>query len=60
MHIMNRWGEVVFHSSDPLIGWDGTTSNGTAVADGTYFYIVNVQFEDKPEEKIHGFITVVR
>ncbi|MHA4737105.1 T9SS type B sorting domain-containing protein [Dyadobacter sp. MSC1_007] len=35
--IMNRWGEVVFHSEDIANGWDGTI-NGMNAPVGSYVY----------------------
>lgn len=37
MRIYNRWGQLIFESSDPNIGWDGTF-NGTMVQSGLYTY----------------------
>jgi gliding motility-associated-like protein len=43
MVIYNRWGQVVFETSDPDIGWDGTHKDaGIRVPDGVYFYVVLV------------------
>ncbi|MCF2489666.1 gliding motility-associated C-terminal domain-containing protein [Dyadobacter sp. CY347] len=35
--VMNRWGEVVFHSNDIATGWDGTI-NGANAPVGSYVY----------------------
>lgn len=35
--VMNRWGEVVFHSDDIATGWDGTI-NGSNAPVGSYVY----------------------
>lgn len=35
--VMNRWGEVVFHSDDIATGWDGTI-NGANAPVGSYIY----------------------
>ena len=40
--IFNRWGDVVFESTDPKFTWDGKNKNGTDVAEGTYFYTCQV------------------
>ncbi len=38
MRIWDRWGEEVFTSEDPNLGWDGTNpSNGEACPQGVYF-----------------------
>ena len=57
---MNRWGEIVFRTTDSNTGWDGTTTNGVDVSEGTYFYSVTAKFVNEPEQEIHGYITVVR
>ncbi|MEY4709444.1 MAG: hypothetical protein RIS28_576 [Bacteroidota bacterium] len=35
--VYNRWGERIFESSDPSIGWDGTV-NGKMAMEGVYVY----------------------
>ncbi|MCF2499912.1 T9SS type B sorting domain-containing protein [Dyadobacter chenhuakuii] len=35
--VMNRWGQVVFHSNDIASGWDGTI-NGANAPEGSYVY----------------------
>ena len=37
MLIFNKWGQQIFGSSDPLMGWDGK-QNGEFVPVGIYFY----------------------
>lgn len=41
LEIYNRWGNVVFENSSPLISWDGTTSAGVPASAGTYFYVIS-------------------
>ena len=41
MQVFNRWGEKVWESDDFLSGWDGRR-NGSYVADGTYYWILDV------------------
>ncbi len=41
LEIYNRWGNVVFENSSPLISWDGTTAAGTPASAGTYFYVIS-------------------
>jgi len=43
IEIFNRWGMKVFESKGQNIGWDGRTTTGAEVPDGTYFYIVDVK-----------------
>ncbi|MCB9262538.1 MAG: PKD domain-containing protein [Flavobacteriales bacterium] len=50
MSIYNRWGELVYKTADPNIGWDGTVMNkGTKCPAGTYFYVVNYKLENRDE-----------
>lgn len=41
LEIYNRWGNVVFENSSPLISWDGTTMAGVQAPAGTYFYVIS-------------------
>ncbi|MFT6921807.1 MAG: gliding motility-associated-like protein [Crocinitomicaceae bacterium] len=52
--IINRWGNVMFISSDKAVHWDGT-SNGIPAVDGTYFYKIEVG-----ENEYSGFLQLVR
>lgn len=36
----NRWGQEVFHTTQPDLGWDGRNSNGNKVPDGVYFWVL--------------------
>jgi len=40
--IFNRWGELIFESHDPEIGWDGTY-HAEFVKDGTYTWTIDVK-----------------
>ncbi|MBU3658843.1 MAG: gliding motility-associated C-terminal domain-containing protein [Flavobacteriales bacterium] len=41
--IVNRWGNVIYNSSNLISGWDGT-SNGKECVEGVYFW--KVEYED--------------
>jgi len=43
INIYNRWGQVMFHTNNPMINWDGKdqTSHGEC-PDGVYYYICTV------------------
>jgi gliding motility-associated-like protein len=58
--ILNRWGNVVFETTDPDPKWDGTTPNGNKVTDGVYFYKYVATGINGVEIKGHGDVTVVR
>ena len=39
VHIFNRWGVLVFQTSDPWVNWNGTyLDTGEPMPDGVYFY----------------------
>ena len=54
--IYNRYGQLIYHSQEYRIPWDGTV-NGKPVPVGTYYYIVN----PKNGRKImSGYVDVIR
>ena len=58
--IMNRWGEMIFTSDDPLIGWDGSYKGKTAEI-GTYtWYILYKKVGADRKEEIKGNVTLIR
>lgn len=70
MKIFNRWGDKVFETEDPYIGWDGTDQKtGKPLSDGVYLY-AGFYYEErlggwvkKPlsgEKKGGGFIHLIR
>ena len=49
MKVFNRWGEVIFESSDPEVPWLGNVDGGDHYApDGMYFYQVRIEQEGGP------------
>ncbi len=59
MVVYNRWGEKVWESSDFESGWDGK-SNGRYVAQGTYFWVLEVQYGNENISKTYkGNLTVI-
>lgn len=64
-YVYNRWGRLVFHSTDPAKGWDGTI-NGKEAAQGAYYYIIQATFIDRNENgdyitrKYSGDINLLR
>jgi len=64
--VFNRWGEVVFETSDPQLNWDGTNLQGEDLAEGVYFYTCKI-FEQSidgtqlaPYSPLSGYIQLVR
>ncbi len=50
MYIFNRWGELVFESTDIGLGWDGTYM-GTDAQAGVYIYKIDYKLMDYTEIK---------
>jgi gliding motility-associated-like protein len=42
MSIYNRWGDLIYQTTDIYKGWDGT-SNGSLMKSGTYAYKIRVK-----------------
>ena len=43
--VYNRWGKLVYESTDPAKGWDGNI-NGRPAAEGAHFYVVRAMGTD--------------
>jgi hypothetical protein len=56
--ILNRWGNVIYSYTDPAAAWDGKTSEGEIVTEGTYFYIIKAMFEGGIPVEKQGFVEV--
>jgi gliding motility-associated-like protein len=62
LEIYNRWGELIFVSNDPEIGWDGSVgSKGEKATVGTYTYKLNyiLKNQDKPKST-SGHVNLIR
>lgn len=59
MWVFNRSGNQLFHTTDPLDGWDGT-SNGKIVPSGAYYYVVKAEGTDGRKYNKKGAINVLR
>lgn len=60
--IFNRWGTIVFESSDKNFEWDATDLKGAEVPQGLYAYIINFKNTDTNSKKYEqrGGVNVVR
>jgi len=57
--IYNRWGQVVFESTNRKIGWDGTWKGKPQPMD-VYAYTLDVEFTDGTRIRKTGDITLIR
>jgi gliding motility-associated-like protein len=61
MKIVNRWGEVIFESSDPNYGWNGRKNNsGRMSQNGVYMYMVQFTGPRGAPHEYRGFATLIR
>jgi len=66
MQIFNRWGSLVFETTDPMLNWDGTDMHsGKDLEEGTYYYVcvvyeITVSGVKKVEEPLKGYIHLIR
>jgi gliding motility-associated-like protein len=54
--ILNRWGNVVFSTSNYQNNWDGKNALGNELVDGVYTY----KFTTKTGISGHGFVHLIR
>lgn len=61
MLIINRWGEVIFTSHDPEMGWNGRKENvGDFAPNGVYPVMVRYREPRGRLQQIRGFATLIR
>jgi gliding motility-associated-like protein len=62
--IFNRWGELIFESNDPELGWDGSyTLNGQVFSCHTGVYTWKIEFKAKNNDErtiISGHVSLLR
>ncbi len=58
MLIINRWGSVMFQSTDATQGWDGTFG-GESVEPGVYIYIIKLKDIEGVEWNYQGSVLVL-
>lgn len=65
MNIFNRWGELVFQTTNANINWNGENKRGQALPPGTYYYTCRV-FEQRvigivpASQELKGYIDLIR
>ena len=59
MMIFDRWGNLVFSTEDPLLGWDGRTKSARAEVD-TYVFRISVKGTDGIPHKYVGHVNLIR
>lgn len=60
-NVFNRWGQLVFTTSDPMINWDGKNNNGKDVSDGVYYYTCEAyEKQNLTPLTLSGYIELIR
>lgn len=57
--IFNRWGQELFHWTDPSKGWDGK-KGGKYVSPGVYYYVIEAEGSDGERYKKSGDVNILR
>ncbi len=62
LEIYNRWGEIIFVSNDPEVGWDGTYGDSRKMAPiGAYTYKLNYKLKNQEQPNvISGHVNLIR
>jgi gliding motility-associated-like protein len=62
LYVFNRWGQVVYHTTDPYFNWDGKVMQTKVLcSEGTYFYTCEVNEKRVKSTKprlLKGFVQV--
>jgi gliding motility-associated-like protein len=59
LSIFNRWGEMVFATTDYTVNWDGKHKGSNCPA-GVYYYILKCAFLTNPMKTYKGFVTILK
>jgi len=57
LKVFNRFGSLVFSTEAKVCRWNGQSSNGQKMADGTYFFVAEVS-EMSPKISKRGAVTL--
>lgn len=60
MSIYDRWGGLVFESTDPNVGWKGRGRNGNLVQQGVYMYLIELRQENGRVTREQGPVMVLK
>lgn len=57
--VFNRWGTILFRTTDPGAGWDGTY-RGQPQSIGVYGYVIQIGYSDGYVETYKGTVTLIK
>jgi gliding motility-associated-like protein len=62
LYVFNRWGQIVYHTTDPYFNWDGKVMQTKMLcSEGTYFYTCEVnekRVKPRKPRLLKGFVQV--
>jgi len=59
LNIYNRWGELIFQTDNPNLGWDGLSQNNNAQI-GVYVYQASYTNWGRTEQVVSGHVNLIR
>lgn len=63
-YVYNRWGRLVFHTTEPNLDWDGKDwKTGEPLPEGNYYYACDVilqSLDGEEKRPLHGTIILLR
>jgi len=63
VEIFNRWGQMVYNVTNydnNSVVWTGTTRNGADLPEGVYFYVMNYTDDQGTQQRIKGYVNLLR
>ena len=61
MYIYNRWGDIIYHSTDPNENWLGEAHEGQHyVQDGVYGYRLILESPQREKKEYSGYLRMLR
>ncbi len=60
IEIFNRWGTKIFETTAPEIRWDGRSTSGVMMSDGTYYFILKAVLKSGKDYSTTGFLSLLQ
>jgi gliding motility-associated-like protein len=62
LQVFDRWGELMFQSSDPSLHWPGLSPIGRPCAAGVYYYVLSYEsiIPTEGTKRMKGTVTLLR
>ena len=60
--MFNRWGDLVYETTNPIINWDGKNREGKVLNDGVSFYegtVYEIKLSGLIPRSFQGTITII-